>query len=500
MKAGDVMFFRSIVGKLWISFIVFAVIILLFLGLVFSELFAGFYYELKSEKLVDDGTRLAEILAEYPISNPMVGRQVEFMASFVDANITIIDPEGMVRMCSGSGYMGRSAHRGMTGMMMMQHGVRLNTDEVNEVLKGNVVVKRGYHQDFETTLLTAAVPIIRDGEIAGAVLLYAPMEPISETIKTVRLLILYAGGGAIVVATVLSLVLSRKITRPLLKMNRIALDMARGDFTGQVPEDSRDEIGALARSLNYLSQELKKKTAAEKRIEQRRRQFVANVSHELRTPLSYLQGYTEALKDDLPKTEEERSNYLSIIHDETLRLRRLVDDLLDLHRIEEGKLVLERGPVAMDELIKVVVSKLEPRARENGIKLEAIVPEGLPLVAGDADRLEQVLINLVSNALQYTGSGDVVRIEVKDRAGRLQVKVSDTGEGIPEDELPYIWERFYKVDKARTRKGGGTGLGLAIVKGIIAAHGGEISVESMLGKGTTFTFILPVAGPMGAGG
>ncbi|MDK2928375.1 MAG: two-component system, OmpR family, sensor histidine kinase ResE, partial [Bacillota bacterium] len=181
--------------------------------------------------------------------------------------------------------------------------------------------------------------------------------------------------------------------------------------------------------------------------------------------------------------------------------RRLVSDLLDLSRIEAGQLVLEKGEVDVAELCRQVAEKVRPLAEEKGVRLELAVPASLPPAWGSADRLQQVLINLLDNALRHTPGGGRVSVCGEERDGMLALSVRDTGPGIPPEDLPYIFERFYKVEKARTRTTAGTGIGLAIVKGVVEAHGGRVWAESTPGRGTTFTFTLPPAGRnTGAGG
>ncbi|MDQ0915704.1 ATP-binding protein [Paenibacillus sp. V4I5] len=235
----------------------------------------------------------------------------------------------------------------------------------------------------------------------------------------------------------------------------------------------------------------------EERLDKLRKDFVANVSHELRTPISMLQGYSEALLDDIPSTPEERVELVQVIHDESLRMGRLVRDLLDLARMEAGHLELVFREVEFDSLVRRMHRKFAVMAKERGITLSATLPEEpLILGRGDEDRLEQVLTNLLDNAFRHTASGACIAIKAetavyKDRPA-IRIEVSDEGQGIPADDLPFIFERFYKADKARTRgSSGGTGLGLAIVKNIVDAHHGSVTVQSALGQGTTFTLLLP---------
>lgn len=236
----------------------------------------------------------------------------------------------------------------------------------------------------------------------------------------------------------------------------------------------------------------------EYKLEKLRRDFVANVSHEIRTPLSMLQGYSEALMDDIAASPEERQELVQVIHDESLRMSRLVKDLLDLARMEAGHLQMNMGQVDVRALITRVHRKFQVYAKERGIRLRYECPEQpLLLQQADEDRLEQVLTNLLDNALRHTSEdegifilADVVQID--DRPF-LQLVIKDEGQGIPSEDLPFIFERFYKADKARTRgSSSGTGLGLAIVKSIIESHRGTIRVESQLGEGTAFAVLLPV--------
>jgi len=232
----------------------------------------------------------------------------------------------------------------------------------------------------------------------------------------------------------------------------------------------------------------------EYRLDKMRKDFVANVSHELRTPLSMLQGYSEALLDDIVATPEERQELVQIIHDESVRMSRLVQDLLDLARMEAGHLEMNMARLALQPLMMRVHRKFSNLCREKGIVFEYEGPEEeIVLPQADEDRLEQVLTNLLSNALRHTPEGKriVLRLARHD-AKTVLIEVADEGEGIPAEDLPYVFERFYKADKSRKRgSSGGTGLGLAIVKNLVEAHKGTVSVTSALGQGTTFSILLP---------
>ncbi|CAN7594629.1 ATP-binding protein [Paenibacillus sp. LjRoot153] len=255
------------------------------------------------------------------------------------------------------------------------------------------------------------------------------------------------------------------------------------------PLYSRDQVRGAVAVLRDVTEE--------ERLDKLRKDFVANVSHELRTPISMLQGYSEALLDDIPSTPEERVELVQVIHDESLRMGRLVRDLLDLARMEAGHLELSFREVEIDSLVRRMHRKFAVLAKERGIALSVtLAEEPLILQRADEDRLEQVLTNLLDNAFRHTPAGARIALKAeaclsKDRPA-IRIEIADEGQGIPSEDLPFIFERFYKADKARTRgSSGGTGLGLAIVKNIIDSHQGTVTVQSTWGQGSTFTICLP---------
>ncbi len=228
-----------------------------------------------------------------------------------------------------------------------------------------------------------------------------------------------------------------------------------------------------------------------RRLEQMRTEFVSNVTHELRTPLTSISGFAETLLEGALEDPEAARHFVGIIKRESDQLGRLIADLLDLSRIESGKWQMRKEPVHLATLAAETVGRLATKAESLGVQLEITIADAIAAIPGDPDRLAQVFINLVDNALKYTPRGGRVTVSATDEERTVRVSVADTGTGIPKADLPRIFERFYRVDKARSRSTGGTGLGLSIVKHIIDAHGGTIGVVSDTGKGATFTFTLP---------
>jgi signal transduction histidine kinase len=294
---------------------------------------------------------------------------------------------------------------------------------------------------------------------------------------------LLAGTIAAVIALGISRWLARGMTQPLRDMAAAARRMETGDYTVRVHTTSRDEVGQLATAFNRMSQELEN-------LETSRRDLVANVSHELKTPITAIRAHLENLLDGV---EQPNPETLQVMLAQSERLGRLVEQLLDLSKLESGEVPLRREGVPLGPVVREVISEIDVARADRGVAVQSDVPDDLPTVDADRERLHQVLFNLVDNAIRFTPAGGEVRIEAHRHDGSVEVSVADTGVGIPAEALPRLFERFYRVDSARARGDGGTGIGLAIARSVVEAHGGTISAESEPGHGSTFTFDLPVA-------
>lgn len=331
-------------------------------------------------------------------------------------------------------------------------------------------------------------PIFGSGEIATIHIDSGDSSDINRaalqiTYNTIGRFFLWGGLIAIGIAILLTFFLSRRILAPVKAITSAARQFGKGDFSQRVDSDVRGEVGELAHSFNNMAENLENN-------EQLRRNMVADIAHELRTPLSNLNGYLEAIRDGVVKPEESTINTLS---EEASSLSRLVDDLQELSLADAGVLKLIIQPGDVPELINETVAALQTKATAKNIKLLAEIPDDIPKAAIDSHRIKQVLHNLTENAVAHTGKKGRVTISVRHDDNQVYISVADTGEGIPAEDLPFIFERFYRVDKSRTRATGGSGLGLTIVKRLVEAHGGIIEVESERGKGSTFTFSLPVS-------
>ena len=303
--------------------------------------------------------------------------------------------------------------------------------------------------------------------------------------SSVKRSFVWAALGATLVAVILSLVISRRIVNPTRKIIDATKEIAAGDYSKRVEINSSDEIGELGIALNRMAESLGK-------IETMRRELVSNVSHELATPLTNISGYLEALHDKVIKGEEPTRKTLELLREEAQRLTSMVTDLRELSAIESSSLKLNLESVNLNELLYKITYEFKPRFREKGIIFTVKTPSDLPEVKADKNRLVQIIVNLLNNAISYTPDVGKVEISAKRVNGYVEVEISDTGIGIPPKDIPHIFERFYRGDKSRSRETGGTGIGLAIVKELVQALSGEISVKSVEGSGTTFRFTLPV--------
>jgi len=368
------------------------------------------------------------------------------------------------------------------------------TDAAKVVVYGGLRYQRG--EQLTQQVSDQGVPIDVDGETVGWLLFDSfgdsvpsvPESPESDFLERVNQAILWSAVGATVIALLLGALLARTISRPVRELTTATQVIAQGELGHQVPVRSKDELGQLAASFNQMSADLAQSTAL-------RRQMTADIAHELRTPLSVIMGYTEALSE---RKLEGTPETFDILHEETRHLSRLVEDLRTLSLVDAGELPLTRRTVAPQALLERAASAYAVQAQRQEVSLQVGADQGLPEIEVDPDRMAQVLGNLVSNALHYTPAGGEILLSAgccHERSGshpdRLCLSIRDTGAGIAPEDLPHIFDRFYRGGESRHKEQGESGLGLAIAKSLVEAHGGTISAESALGEGTTFTISLP---------
>ena len=589
------MFWRSVVGKLWITILLLVSFILFILTILQLEFFENYHVDEAERDLTQLARNMAMIIDQY--DDKEAGRSITWELMGGNTKGVIIYDESTYWYSPDSETLGNIPISYFQNDPILSK-VFTEDKEVSEKMYLN-------DEEFEKTLpdemFIVGAPLHVSGDKKGAVFLYQSLEVVEETTKHTTSFILLAAGVAIVLTTVFAFFLLSRITAPLRKMREAASEVARGKFDTKVPILTNDEIGELATAFNQMGRQLKfnlnalnqekeqlssilssmadgvitlnrdgtilitnppaerflqtwyyqqgmnedsgeelpdeinelfQKAVAfekeqvdeitlqgrswvilmsplynqtyirgavavlrdmteERRLDKLRIDFIANVSHELRTPIAMLQGYSEAIIDDIASSEEEKKEIGKVIYDESLRMGRLVNELLDLARMEAGHISLNFEQVDLDPFVERIIRKFQGLAKEKKISLVIDKPTLIGTFSADPDRIEQVLTNLIDNAIRHTDESGQVTLHISSKEGGILLNIQDTGTGIPEEDLPFVFERFYKADKARTRGRSGTGLGLAIVKNIVDAHQGEISVHSRINEGTTFTIFLP---------
>ncbi|NLY61362.1 MAG: cell wall metabolism sensor histidine kinase WalK [Clostridiales bacterium] len=383
---------------------------------------------------------------------------------------------------------------GDIGLLQFQYNPRGTTDremevtpfskeEIINVLSGNIIKNIGKFGDrFSAPVLTVGIPLKISGKIRGAIFFHTPIEELDLILYDIYADIWKATLFSAALAAVLLYWMSRRISKPLSQMSEVSREIASGNYKRRVKVSSKDETGQLAISFNAMADSLEK-------LEDMRRTFVANVSHELRSPLTSMRGYIQGVLD---KTfdPEEQEKYLTIALEETQRLNKLINELLDLSQIESGQFPLNIISFDINEQLRRLIIAQEERINAKEIDVVIEFESNKCMVKADPDRIKQVIINLLDNAIKFNRQQGKIIIKTWKKRGKVYVKIQDQGIGMPKDEIANIWDRFYQVEKSRTGQERGTGLGLSIVKKIIEEHHENIWVNSSPGEGSAFIFSL----------
>lgn len=461
---------RSIRFKLWAGMMTLVVIVLILLWLFQIVFLENFYTRMKVNDIKEKTIAVTELLNADQTED--FRDQMDILAYENSMSIELLDMNGnIVYETNSSGTVGK-----MHGMMNS-----LRAQIYEKVLAGQESATTMTHPRFGNEFMLIGIPVYINQELTGGLLLSFPLAPVEDTAAILQRQLFYISLILLVAASLLSFLLARTFTRPIVDIEKAAAQMADGDFSARINVKQQDEIGQLAKTINYLGQQLSQ-------IDQMRKDLIANVSHELRTPLSLIRGYAETLRDVTGNDADKRQKQLGVIIEEAERLSRMVDDILNLSRLQSGHFELNKSIFSVRNLAGNVAKRYDllSKQREVSIIMEMSDEQ---LVEADAARIEQVLYNLINNAFNNTDAGGTITIRDMDNGDSVRIEVMDSGSGIPEEEINRIWDRYYKADK-NIGKTMGSGLGLAIVKAILEAHGAAYGVESKKGVGTTFWFEL----------
>ncbi|WP_051330785.1 sensor histidine kinase [Aneurinibacillus terranovensis] len=439
-------------------------LIIFSVGNILYSLFLNFYLSHVTEELVQRGHSHASVLSDhfFPVTIEHVIR-MEKGSRFM---VVILNKEGNVIASSASISP-------------------LQRDYLKEASGKKEGQENTIEKDWDTTpFLVSHSPIMQNGKTTGEVVMFSPTEPIRQAVRLLQWMLMITGIVTVLVVSGLLFIISRMVVRPLIEMKQATSEIAQGRYSTRVPVLGNDEVAQLAHSINHMSNEIQF-------YQNQRNEFLADIGHELRTPITYLKGYSEVLlRNDY--TPDELTQSLTIIYEQSNRLQRLVQDLFDLARMEQGNFSFCFVPLSLEDVVTDVLSLVESSMDEKKISLE-YEPPAMPMsIEGDKQRLEQVLLNILENARRYTPSGGKVYVRLNGTKTSAEIQIEDTGPGISSEELPFIMERLYRVEKSRSQETGGAGLGLAISKKIVEAHHGSLHVESEVGVGTKFTIQLPL--------
>jgi len=455
---------------------------------------------------------VTRIVEDYLVQQRVVEQQksVDNIAIQVAPYLENADADYMLQMAidHGQALGGRVLILNQDGVVQVDgfselNGTKLRHSEVVDVLRGSKDRAHGFHlikhndpeenrggrfnRNNDTWVVYYTSVITYNARRIGAVLLSISIQDVMDKITEIRSrLIIYSFVVSTLVAF-FSFIISGLITKPVTELTQAILYMSRGHFDKRVRVMGRNEIGQLAMAFNTMSEKLEN-------LDRARNEFVSNASHELKTPLSSMKILIETIIHQDVFDQAMVREFLGDINSEIDRLTAIINDLLTLVRMDKTDVQIQKEEIHFGDLVSRTVQRLIPIARNRGIEIEMILRENV-MILGDRLKLEQMISNLVDNGIKYTPEGGKVTVELFRKGRNVLLQVSDTGIGIPAEDIPHIFERFFRVDKARFRGSGGTGLGLSIVHRIVLLHGGDITVSSEEGKGSVFTVELPIHSP-----
>ncbi|MEW5919558.1 MAG: ATP-binding protein [Bacillota bacterium] len=461
---------RSIRSRMTITYLLLVAAVMLLTGLIVLHMLESYHLTVEEENLERTGKLVSSFISPYlrrEGGNHSLSAVAANFARQINARVIIVDEGRLVVGDSRGGEL---------------LGNTLDRPEIEEALQGRTGRSVQYSRLSQQQVLQVAVPLEDENGRLGAVFFAASLNSLYETLAAVRRFFIFATLLAMALTAGLGALFAHHIGGPIKELTTAARRLAAGNMDQKIPVTSRDEIGELAIQFNSMADSLKE-------MKKRLTRFVADVSHELRTPLASIHICLQSLQH-YQMNQEEQQEFLEDINQETQRLIYLVEDLLELTRREEVADKREIIPlkVLIDEVLDVTI----PRAARKELQLFTHIPDMLPYFNISPDAFKRVLFNVLDNAIKFTPAGGWLKFSVELGKKDICITVQDTGCGIPTDELPFIFERFYRVDQARSRHLGGTGLGLAICKEIVELYGGTIGVQSQEEEGSTFYFTLPL--------
>lgn len=459
---------RSIFGKILISHIAVILVTTVTMGILMSFLIRNYVVENRRTELTQKGVAAVSLLTPF-LQTGRTPATLDGISDLLGATALLVDDTGKI-------LAGRAPERWVKRLPE-------KIGEYSSVFNGSVQswVRTGRKQADPSIVVAIPVP---NTFPPSALFLYAPITGVNRASDGVERLLLYSLLTGMSAAFAIAYLISRNLTKPIENIIVSADTFAKGSFNTRTQVTGSDEIGRLGQTFNSMAQAIAG-------IEENRRDFLANVSHELKTPVASIQALAESLADGVVTEQEQKQRYLANIVAETGRIDRLIRDLLDMSQLESGELAMRFSNINLVDLAASHVDSHQHLFASRHLTVTIDAKPNVPEVKADPYRLSQVLTNLLSNASRHAPDGSQIKLTIATVNSRVCLSVTDQGPGIPAADLPYIFDRFYRVEKSRVRSDGGTGLGLAISKKLMTAMDGEIAVDSVEGKGATFTITLP---------
>lgn len=479
---------RTIQSKITLSYLLLSSLVVLLLGFFLSvELERYFHNRLLNQLQLETSVlhALLKVPAEGEGNSPIHPAQLRAFASSSSLRITLIDVRGSVVFESN---LPESALP-----TIENHGTR---PEVLEARDRGIGTNKRHSATTNEDLLYLARAVDPAGFSRSQfpelqyIRVGMSLAEVDRAIAEIRFKIILAAAIVLILVGIASFLLARKVSHPIVEISSIIREIKAGHLERKLPVRTRDEIGRLAELINEMTDKLQADIEQLKKLERVRTEFLGNVSHELRTPIFSMRGFLETLLEGAIDDKEVNRKFVEKAYQHAGRLDTLLTDLIEISRIETGEMKMSFRYFDVAGLLHQLAADFADEAVKKQQSILVNIPPGEMMAFGDKDRLRQALANLVDNALKYSPEKSTVRLEAEEHETSIRFLVNDTGPGIAAEHLPRIFERFYRVDKNRSREVGGTGLGLAIVKHIIEAHGSRIQVSSEIGQGTTFTFDL----------
>ncbi|HSQ89429.1 HAMP domain-containing sensor histidine kinase [Romboutsia sp.] len=483
---------KSLRVKLFAIITIFALIIVGISWLINIKYLERFYIKSKEESLVKYGQEIKEIF-DNDSDDIDTELKLEKIEKSLNGDIMIFSPQGNLKYNSSTRkQMNRILGEGMEKFPFTK-------EDHNDLVNGKTIIKKYVHPNLGIEFLTLGLVLPNKDFL----MIDISIADINESVNIANDFYVYIVIASLLIGTLVAFLISKWFTKPIIKLNNVAKSMSDLNFDKKYEVKTNDEIGELGKSINYLSEKLsitisdlneaneklKEDIERERKIDTMRKEFISNVSHELKTPIALVQGYTEGLKDNIASDIEDRNFYCDVIIEEAEKMNKLVKDLLNLSQIESGYISLDIEEFDLIDTVETVVNKYRPILSEKKISLCINKEVNNAMVNGDRPKIEQVLVNFINNAINHVDSKKLLSINISSHKDRDRVKVGifNTGNNIEKDEIEKIWQSFYKIDKARSRKYGGTGLGLSIVKGILDLHNSNYGVINK-GNGVEFWF------------